>query len=65
MKKIILPLIMLLLITMTACTGGNKVEDPTTTAAFSFLTPEEARILMANNTDCIIIDVSTYTEYEA
>lgn len=65
MKKIILPLIMLLLITMTACTGGNNVEEPTTTAAFSFLTPEEARILMANNTDCIIIDVSTYTEYEA
>ena len=47
MKKIFLPLIMLLLITMTACTGGNNVEEPTTTAAFSFLTPEEARILIS------------------
>ena len=65
MKKIILPLIMLLLITMTACTNVNKNEEPTTTAAFSYLTPEEARKLIATNTDCVIIDVSTQEEYDA
>ena len=56
---------MLLLITMTACTSGNKNEEPTTTAAFSYLTAEEARNLIAANTDCVIIDVSTQEEYDA
>ena len=64
MKKCLLVL-MALVCLLSACGGGEPAQEETVVTTFQQISQEEARTIMATNSDAVLLDVRTREEYDS